>query len=47
MAVARDREAGLGSSVGLSDGDLLEMYRFIALARALDERMWILNRAGR
>ena len=23
------------------------MYRYVALARALDERMWILNRAGR
>ena len=27
--------------------DLLEMYRLVALARAVDERMWILNRAGR
>ena len=39
--------ATLGSSVGLSDAELLEIYRLIALARALDERMWILNRAGR
>ena len=23
------------------------MYRMVALARAVDERMWILNRAGR
>ena len=23
------------------------MYRLVALARALDERMWVLNRAGR
>ena len=23
------------------------MYRYVALARAVDERMWILNRAGR
>ncbi len=36
-----------GESVGLSDGELLEMYRLVALARALDERMWVLNRAGR
>jgi 2-oxoisovalerate dehydrogenase E1 component alpha subunit len=36
-----------GESVGLSDIDLLEMYRTVALARAIDERMWILNRAGR
>ncbi len=39
--------SGLGESVGLSDLDLLDMYRSIALARAIDERMWILNRAGR
>jgi 2-oxoisovalerate dehydrogenase E1 component alpha subunit len=37
----------LGASLGLSDDDLLEMYRLVALARAVDERMWILNRAGR
>jgi 2-oxoisovalerate dehydrogenase E1 component alpha subunit len=37
----------LGEAVGLADSDLLEMYRLVALARAIDERMWILNRAGR
>jgi 2-oxoisovalerate dehydrogenase E1 component alpha subunit len=37
----------LGEDVGLSDNDLVEMYRLVALTRALDERMWILNRAGR
>ena len=37
----------LGASVGLTDDDLVEMYRLVALARAVDERMWILNRAGR
>src|SRR3954464_1686913 len=37
----------LGDAVGLSDDDLLEMYRLVALARALDERMWVLNRAGK
>jgi 2-oxoisovalerate dehydrogenase E1 component alpha subunit len=37
----------LGERVGLTDERLLEMYRTIALARALDQRMWILNRAGR
>ena len=47
MAVAKERETGLAASVGLEDGDLVEMYRYVALARALDERMWILNRAGR
>lgn len=37
----------LAASVGLTDADLVEMYRTVALARAIDERMWILNRAGR
>ena len=39
--------APLGADLGLSTDDLLEMYRLVALARAVDERMWILNRAGR
>jgi 2-oxoisovalerate dehydrogenase E1 component alpha subunit len=47
MAVTKRREPNLAESVGLSDADLIEMYRLVALARALDERMWILNRAGR
>jgi 2-oxoisovalerate dehydrogenase E1 component alpha subunit len=47
MATTRDSGTSLGASVGLTDADLLEMYRYVALARALDERMWILNRAGR
>jgi TPP-dependent pyruvate/acetoin dehydrogenase alpha subunit len=37
----------LAASVGLTDADLLAMYQVIATARAVDERMWILNRAGR
>src|SRR4051812_13083771 len=37
----------LAASVGLTDADLVAMYRTVALARAVDERMWILNRAGR
>ncbi len=37
----------LGEAVGLSDERLLGMYRQVALARAIDERMWVLNRAGR
>lgn len=32
---------------GLPHDLLVQMYEFIALARALDERMWQLNRAGR
>jgi 2-oxoisovalerate dehydrogenase E1 component alpha subunit len=47
MAVTRRSEASLGASLGLTDADLVEMYRLVALARAVDERMWILNRAGR
>ena len=37
----------LAASVGLTDADLVAMYQVIATARAVDERMWILNRAGR
>ena len=40
-------DSSLGAAVGLTDADLVEMYRLVALARAVDERMWILNRAGR
>jgi len=51
MAVTPRQPAAAGSSLGadlgLSTDDLLEMYRLVALARAVDERMWILNRAGR
>ncbi|MBA2277541.1 MAG: thiamine pyrophosphate-dependent dehydrogenase E1 component subunit alpha [Chloroflexia bacterium] len=32
---------------GLSHDSLRELYSYVALARALDERMWQLNRAGR
>jgi 2-oxoisovalerate dehydrogenase E1 component alpha subunit len=37
----------LAASIGLTDADLVGMYRLVALARAVDERLWILNRAGR
>ncbi len=33
-------------ALGLGVDDLLEMYYHAALARALDERMWVLQRAG-
>ena len=36
-----------GAEAGLDDDQLLAMYRMVALSRAIDERMWILNRAGR
>jgi 2-oxoisovalerate dehydrogenase E1 component alpha subunit len=47
MAVIKRRTSHIGESVGLADADLIEMFRLVALARAVDERMWILNRAGR
>lgn len=34
-------------SLGLSDGQVLEMYETMLLARKIDERMWLLNRAGK
>ncbi len=34
-------------ALGLSDGQLLDMYRTMLLARRLDDRMWALNRQGR
>jgi len=40
-------DADLGAELGLSRDDLLEMYRLMAITRAVDERMWILNRAGK
>src|SRR5439155_1676329 len=43
----QERVRRVGASVGLSDEQLIEMYRMVALARAIDERMWVLNRAGR
>ncbi|HEY8169143.1 MAG TPA: thiamine pyrophosphate-dependent dehydrogenase E1 component subunit alpha [Candidatus Limnocylindrales bacterium] len=36
-----------GAELGLTPERLLEMLRLIWLTRALDERMWILNRAGK
>ncbi len=39
--------SALGADLGLTRDDLLEMYRLMAEARAVDERMWILNRAGK
>lgn len=33
--------------LGLSDQQVLDMYRAMVLARKVDERMWLLNRAGK
>ena len=35
------------SSLGLSDEDVLNMYRLMMQARKIDERTWLLNRAGK
>jgi 2-oxoisovalerate dehydrogenase E1 component alpha subunit len=46
-SAAKTGVSELAASVGLTDEDLIGMYRVIATARAVDERMWVLNRAGR
>lgn len=33
--------------LGLSDNQVLEMFKTMLLARRIDERMWLLNRAGK
>ncbi|HLQ71222.1 MAG TPA: thiamine pyrophosphate-dependent dehydrogenase E1 component subunit alpha [Bacillota bacterium] len=33
--------------LGLTDDEVLEMYKTMLLARKIDERMWLLNRAGK
>lgn len=33
--------------LGLTDQDVLQMYETMLLARKIDERMWLLNRAGK
>ena len=35
------------TALGLTDADLISLYRNMVLARKLDERMWALNRQGR
>ena len=34
-------------SLGLSDDQALRIYEVMLLARAIDERMWLINRQGR
>ena len=46
-APRRRAGSGLGAGVGLSDADLLAIYRMMVITRQLDERMWVLNRAGK
>ena len=40
-------EQEAGAAAGLTDDDLLEMYRVMVLSRTLDERIWLLNRQGK
>lgn len=35
------------AELGLTDADVLDMYRGMLLARAVDERMWLMQRAGK
>jgi len=35
------------AALGLTDDDVLAMYRQMLLARAVDERMWLMQRAGK
>lgn len=43
MAKAKD----LHTDLGLKEEDLIEMYRYMLMARACDERQWALNRMGK
>jgi len=45
---ADTRAAGLGHrELALTDADVMAMYRLMLLARAVDERMWLMQRAGK
>jgi 2-oxoisovalerate dehydrogenase E1 component alpha subunit len=46
-AQAAADSAPFGADLGLTRDDLIEMYKLMAITRAVDERMWILNRAGK
>ncbi|WP_028399124.1 thiamine pyrophosphate-dependent dehydrogenase E1 component subunit alpha [Ectobacillus panaciterrae] len=45
--MAENIKAKRHDELGLSDEKVLEMYRTMLLARKIDERMWLLNRAGK
>jgi 2-oxoisovalerate dehydrogenase E1 component alpha subunit len=44
---AKPREDVTPKSLGLSDADMLDMYYYLRLARAVDDRMWALQRSGK
>ncbi len=41
------KETRAGREAHLGDDDLLKIYRYMLLARRVDERSWVLNRQGR
>ncbi len=45
--MATSTPPALGADLGLTRDDLIEMYRLVVVTRAIDERMWVLNRAGK
>ena len=47
MANTRTAQALGHRELGLTDADVLAMYRQMVLARAVDERMWLMQRAGK
>ncbi len=49
MAIAKPATISIApvGGGGLSDGDLLDMYRQMVVVRTLDERIWMLNRQGK
>ena len=47
MADTRQATALGHAELGLSDEEVLAMYRQMLLARAVDERMWLMQRAGK
>ena len=47
MATTKPAAKPRHRQLGLADDDLLAMYRQMLLARAVDERMWLLQRAGK
>ncbi|HKX19875.1 MAG TPA: thiamine pyrophosphate-dependent dehydrogenase E1 component subunit alpha [bacterium] len=44
---AKPREDVTPQSLGLSEADVLDMYYYLRLARAVDDRMWALQRSGK
>ena len=47
MATTDTRPRQGHADLGLSDDDVLGMYRAMLMARAVDERMWLMQRAGK